>query len=71
MWRLREERLKLMDKVLEIVGQAGKPVSIDYVAHHLGVSWHTARGLLLELAIKGKLKVIDTTKGYIFTRGDA
>jgi len=51
---------------LEVVREAGVPVSIDYVAHHLGVSWHTARSILLRLAVKGKLKMIDTTKGPVF-----
>jgi len=68
---IKARRLKLMDRALEIVEKAGKPVSIDYVAYHLGVSWHSARALLLELVAMGKLKMIDTTKSYIFTRGDA
>ena len=53
-------------QVLKVVREAGVPVSIDYVAHHLGVSWHTARSILLRLAVKGKLKMIDTTKGPVF-----
>jgi len=59
-----------MAKVEEIVEKAGKPVSIDYVAYHLGVSWHTARALLLELATQGRLKAIETTKGYVFVPGE-
>jgi len=66
----RLEKVELMDKALEIVGKADKLISIDYVAYHLGVSWHVARALLLELVARGKLKMIDTTRGILFTRGD-
>jgi hypothetical protein len=69
--KMREKRLRLMDKALEIVEQAGKPVSMDYVAHNLGVSWHVARALLLELALKGKLKAIETTRGYAFMKANS
>jgi len=69
--RRRLERLELMDKAAEIVEGAGKPVSIDYVAYRLSISWHVARALLLELAARGRLKMIDTTRGILFTRGDA
>ena len=68
--KIKAERLRLMDRALEVVEKAGKPVSIDYVAYHLGISWHTARALLLELVARGKLRMIDTTKSYIFMRGD-
>jgi predicted transcriptional regulator len=71
MERIKAERHKLMAKALEIVEKAGKPVSIDYVAYHLGVSWHTARALLLELSAQGKLKAIDTTMSYVFVRGES
>ena len=67
---IKARRHKMMDKALEIVEKTGKPVSIDYVAYHLGVSWHVARALLLELVARGKLKMIDTTRGILFTRGD-
>lgn len=70
MERIKAERLKLMDKTMEIVESAGKPVSIDYVAYHLGISWHSARALLLELVAKGKLRMIDTTKSYVFVKGE-
>jgi len=53
-------------RALELIREAGMPVSIDYVARRLGVSWQTARGILLYLTIKGKLKIMDTTKGPVF-----
>jgi predicted ArsR family transcriptional regulator len=70
MKRVRAERFKRMDRALELVKKAGKPVSIDYVAYHLGVSWHTARTYLFELVAQGKLKAIVTTRGYVFVPGD-
>jgi len=71
MARRRLDRAELMEKALELIRATGKPVSIDYVAYHLGISWHVARSLLFELAAQGKLRMMDTTKGYIFYRGDA
>jgi predicted transcriptional regulator len=69
--KIKAERLRLMDRALEVVEKAGKPVSIDYVAYNLGISWHVARALLLELVARGKLKMLDTTKSYIFMKSDA
>jgi predicted transcriptional regulator len=69
--KIKAERLRLMDKALEIIEKTGKPVSIEYVAYNLGISWHVARALLLELVARGKLKMLDTTKSYIFMKSDA
>ncbi|RLI25748.1 hypothetical protein DRO58_06090 [Candidatus Bathyarchaeota archaeon] len=57
----------MIEKTLQVVREAGKPVSVDYVAKRLGVNWQTARTLLLLLACKGKLRLVDTTKGWVFT----
>jgi len=69
--KIKAERFRLMDKALEIIEKTGKPVSIEYVAYNLGISWHVARALLLELVARGKLKMLDTTKSYIFMKSDA
>ena len=69
--KIKAERLRLMDKALEIIEKTDKPVSIEYVAYNLGISWHVARALLLELVARGKLKMLDTTKSYIFMKSDA
>lgn len=66
-WRDKARRSELKEKALEIVGRAGKPVSIDYVAYHLKTTWHTARSLLMELAAEGRIEMIETTKSFIFT----
>jgi predicted Rossmann fold nucleotide-binding protein DprA/Smf involved in DNA uptake len=53
------------DKTKAIVKAAGKPVSCDYVAYHLDVSWQTARAILLRLALRGEITATDTTKSWI------
>jgi len=57
-------------KVLEVVKNAGKPVSIQYVAFNTKLSWHTARAILFKLAMQGKIEAIDTTKSWIFRPRD-
>jgi len=42
------------------------PLSIEYVARHLNVGWGTARAMLLELALDGKIACQKTTKSWIF-----
>jgi hypothetical protein len=42
------------------------PVSIDFVAFNLNLSWVTARALLFTLALEGKLKCMKTSKSWIF-----
>lgn len=54
-------------KAIEALKEYGKPVSIGYMAWKLGITWTTARGLLLEMAVKGKINAIDTSKGFFFS----
>ncbi|GEM_PF-2245382 len=58
--------INLEMKVIEVIRKAGKPVSIDYVAYHCGISWATARAILFRLVAEGKIKAMDTTKSWIF-----
>lgn len=53
-------------QILEILSECKIPVSIDYVAQHLRISWGTARAILLDMTVEGKLKSQKTTKGLIF-----
>jgi DNA-binding IclR family transcriptional regulator len=53
-------------KVLAIVERAGMPVSVEYVAHNAGLSWHTARALLFKLAAEGRVEAMNTTKSWVF-----
>jgi hypothetical protein len=55
------------NKAIEALKEYGKPVSIGYIAWKLNITWTTARGLLLEMAIKNKINAIDTSKGFFFS----
>lgn len=59
--------VKLMEEaVLKLLDNAPLPVSIEFVAKKLGISWVTARGLLLSLALKGRIKALKTSKFWVF-----
>jgi len=54
-------------RALRAVRKAEVPVTIDYVASKLSVSWSTARTILLELALSGKVVAEKTLGGsWIF-----
>jgi DNA-binding IclR family transcriptional regulator len=52
--------------VIKLLEKTPMAVSVDFVAYHLGISWPTARGLLLTMAINKKVEVEKTTKSMIF-----
>jgi hypothetical protein len=53
-------------QVRKILEGHSEPVSIDLVAFHLKVGWGTARSILLNMALKGEIKFLKTSKGFIF-----
>jgi hypothetical protein len=53
--------------VIRILEEFGKPVSIGYVAYNLKICWTTARGLLFRMSLNGKLKAVETSKGFFFS----
>lgn len=53
-------------EVIKLLEKTPMPVSIDYVAHHLQISWSTARGLLMDMALEKKIEAEKTTKSLIF-----
>lgn len=53
-------------KVVEVLRQAEMPCSCDYIAFHVGISWPTARCLLLNMVIKHLIEVEKTSKSMIF-----
>ena len=53
-------------KVINIISKSENPVSIDYVRHHSGLNWSTARAVLLSLALEGKIGSQKTSKSWIF-----
>jgi len=57
---------KLRRKALRAIGEAKVPVTIDYVADRLSISWSTARAILLELALSGRIVAEKTLKSWIF-----
>jgi hypothetical protein len=54
------------ERALAAIAEAGKPVSVDYVAHSTGLAWHQARALLFRLVAEDKLSMLDTTKSWVF-----
>jgi len=57
---------KLQTQLLELLEKTPMPVDIEYVARHLKVGWGTARAMLLEAALDGKVSGQKTTKSWIF-----
>jgi hypothetical protein len=53
-------------KTLELLENSKMPVSIGFVAFNLKMTWQTARGLLLKMSLDGKIKALQTSKGYMF-----
>ena len=60
------DKKSLESRALRILRGSKMPVSIDYVAYNLGVCWATARALLFEMALKGAVKAVKTSKSWIF-----
>jgi hypothetical protein len=52
--------------VIELLRRTREPVSIDFVSHHTKMGWGTARGVLLNMTLKGQIKSVKTTKSLIF-----
>ena len=53
--------------VLRVLGEASQPLSIDAVRWRAGIkSWDSARALLFELVIDGRIRGIKTSKGWVF-----
>jgi hypothetical protein len=53
-------------QLLDLLKKVKEPVSVDFVAFNLRLSWVTARALLFTLALEGKLKCMKTSKSWIF-----
>jgi hypothetical protein len=54
------------DAVIKLLEHTPMAVSVDYVAFHLHLSWPTARGLLLVMALNKKIEAEKTTANTIF-----
>jgi hypothetical protein len=53
-------------QILDLMKKEGRPVTTGYIAYNIGVCWSTARGVLLDMALKNKLKAVKTTQSFVF-----
>lgn len=58
----------LKPKAKKFVELSNIPVNVADVAKNLGVSWSTARQILMELVLEGKICSQKTTKAWIFSK---
>jgi len=56
----------LEKQIIELIKKTEIPCSIDFVAQHFNLAWGTARAILLNLVINGKIQTQKTTKSLIF-----
>jgi len=54
------------EKLVQLLKNVKEPVSIDFVAFNLRLSWVTTRALLFTLALQGKIKFMKTSKSWVF-----
>ena len=65
----RRKKIGIMkSEVKAYIDTLDMPFSVQDIAKEFGISWHSARAILLEMALEGELKAMKTTKGYIFFR---
>jgi len=57
---------KLEQEIIDLLEETPIPCSIEFVAQHFNLAWGTARAILLDLAVRGKIKTQKTTKSLIF-----
>jgi len=57
---------ELEEKIIQYMKETDIPVAVDFIAQHFDLAWGTARAILLDLAVKGQIKVQKTTKSLIF-----
>jgi predicted Rossmann fold nucleotide-binding protein DprA/Smf involved in DNA uptake len=61
-----EANPSLVTAIKKLLAEATTPVSIDYVAKNLKLNWSTTRGILLQLALEGKISARRTVRGWAF-----
>jgi predicted ArsR family transcriptional regulator len=62
----RFNNTKTEEKIIDLLKETEIPCSIDFVAHNIGIAWGTARAILLNLVIDGRVQTQKTTKSLIF-----
>jgi hypothetical protein len=58
---------QFQEKVLAVLKASNMPCGIEYVGKKTGVPWVTARGALMDLALQGRVSIIRTQHGLLFT----
>lgn len=56
----------IQNHVVDLLTETDMPVSVEFVAQNLSIGWGTARAILLNLAIQGRVAMEKTTKSLIF-----
>jgi len=56
----------LESQIVKLLEETPIPASIDFVAQHFNLAWGTARAILLNLVIDGRVQTQKTTKSLIF-----
>ena len=64
--REAEKVEKLKKEIREYIKTLREPFSVNDIAKRFEISWNTARTILLELALEGKVELLKTTKSYVF-----
>jgi len=57
----------VQNSVLNLLRKTNMPVDVEFVAQKLGIGWGTARAILLNLVVEGKVYMEKTTKSFIFS----
>jgi len=57
----------MQNDVIDLLKETNMPVSVEFVAQKLSIGWGTARAILLNLAVQGKLRMQKTTKSLVFS----
>jgi DNA-binding IclR family transcriptional regulator len=57
----------VQNSVLNLLRKTNMPVDVEFVAQKLGIGWGTARAILLNLVVEGKVCMEKTTKSFIFS----
>jgi hypothetical protein len=75
MWTVTSVRVKLeskirdatlRDKFVDVLKRSKKGCDINYMSDETDVSWPTARAILLELLLEGRVAGTKTTRGWLF-----
>ena len=63
---LKAKDVEAEEKIVVLLQDAEFPVSTGWVALNLKVCWTTTNRILMDMALRGKLSVIRTSKGMLF-----